>query len=279
MTIIREKIMFKDIIIGQYVPGKSVLHRLDPKIKIVLTLVYIVMLFLIHSPVSYAAFAVITVVLVLISRINLKFFLKGLRPMLFIIIFTAVINLLLTPGTAALSVPVFKWTFSVTYEGIRAAVTMFYRLIFLVTGTSLLTLTTTPLMLTDGIEKLLSPLTIIKVPAHEIAMMMTIAIRFIPTLAEETDKIQKAQTARGADFSSKNLIKRVKSMIPLLVPLFVSAFRRADELATAMDARCYNGGKNRTRLHESKIGRNDIICAIIYIAVCAIVLTIQTIQY
>ena len=271
--------MFKDIIIGQYVPGKSVLHKLDPKIKIVLTLIYIVMLFLIHSPISYAAFAVMTAALVLISRINLKFFLKGLRPMLFIIIFTAVINLLLTPGTAILSVPVFRWTFSITQEGIRAAAVMFYRLILLVTGTSLLTLTTTPLMLTDGIEKLLSPLTIVKVPAHEIAMMMTIAIRFIPTLAEETDKIQKAQTARGADFSSKNLIKRVKAMIPLLVPLFVSAFRRADELATAMDARCYNGGKNRTRLNESKIGRNDIFCAIIYIAVCAAVLAAQAIQY
>ena len=269
--------MFKDIIIGQYVPGNSVLHKLDPKIKIVLTLIYIVMLFLINSPISYAVFAVMTAALVLISRINLKFFLKGLRPMLFIIIFTAVINLLLTPGEAIFSVPVFKWTFSVTYEGILAAAVMFYRLIFLVTGTSLLTLTTTPLMLTDGIEKLLSPLKVIKVPANEIAMMMTIAIRFIPTLAEETDKIQKAQTARGADFSSKNIIKRVKAMIPLLVPLFVSAFRRADELATAMDARCYNGGKNRTRMHESKIGRNDIFCAITYIAVCAIVLTMQTV--
>ena len=268
--------MFKDIIIGQYVPGESVLHRLDPKIKIILTLIYIVMLFLIHSPISYAAFAVMTAALVAVSRINLKFFLKGLRPMLFIIIFTAVINLLLTPGTAIFSVPVFKWTFSVTTEGIRAALVMFYRLIFLVTGTSLLTLTTTPLMLTDGIEKLLAPLTIVKVPAHEIAMMMTIAIRFIPTLAEETDKIQKAQTARGADFSSKNLFKRVKAMIPLLVPLFVSAFRRADELATAMDARCYNGGKNRTRMHESKIGKNDIFCAIIYIIICAAVLALQS---
>lgn len=268
--------MFKDIIIGQYVPGKSVLHRLDPKIKIVLTFVYIVMLFLIHTPVSYAAFAVMTAALVMISRINLRFFLKGLRPMLFIIIFTAVINLLLTPGTAIFSIPMFKWTFSITREGIQAAAAMFYRLIFLVTGTSLLTLTTTPLMLTDGIEKLLSPLTVIKVPAHEIAMMMTIAIRFIPTLAEETEKIQKAQTARGADFSSKNLITRVKSMIPILVPLFVSAFRRADELAAAMDARCYNGGKNRTRMHESKIGKNDIFCAIIYIAICAAVLIMQS---
>ena len=268
--------MFKDIIIGQYVPGNSVLHKLDPKIKIVLTLVYIVMLFLIHTGVSYASFAVITAALVILSRINLKFFLKGLRPMLFIIIFTAVINLLLTPGTAIFSVPVFRWTFSITREGVQAAAVMFYRLIFLVTGTSLLTLTTTPLMLTDGIEKLLTPLTIIKVPAHEIAMMMTIAIRFIPTLAEETDKIQKAQTARGADFSSKNLIKRVKAMIPLLVPLFVSAFRRADERATARDARCYTGGKNRTRLHESKIGRNDVLCAIIYIAICAAVLIMQS---
>ena len=270
--------MFKDIIIGQYVPGNSILHRLDPKIKIILTLVYIVMLFLIRSPLSYAAFAVMTAALVLMTRINIRFFLKGLRPMLFIIVFTAVINLLFTPGEALISLRVLRWTLSITAEGVQMAAVMFYRLILLVTGTSILTLTTSPLMLTDGIEKLLTPLTVIKVPAHEIAMMMTIAIRFIPTLAEETDKIQKAQTARGADFSSKNLIKRVKAMIPLLVPLFVSAFRRADELATAMDARCYNGGKNRTRMRESKIDGTDIGCAAIYIALCGIILTMGAVM-
>ncbi len=269
--------MFKDIIIGQYVPGNSILHRLDPKIKIVLTILYIVMLFLLKSPLSYAAFAAMTAALMAISRINPRFFLKGLRPMLFIIVFTALINLFFTPGEALIAVRVFRLTLSITGEGVRLAAIMFYRLIMLVTGTSLLTLTTSPLMLTDGIEKLLSPLTIIKVPAHEIAMMMTIAIRFIPTLAEETDKIQKAQTARGADFSSKNLIKRVHAMIPLLIPLFVSAFRRADELATAMDSRCYNSAAKRTKLHESKIGRADVCCAAIYAAMCAAVLAVGAI--
>ncbi len=269
--------MFKDIIIGQYVPGKSVLHRLDPKIKIILTLAYIIMLFMLKSPLAYAAFAAATAALIALSCINLRFFLKGLRPMLFIIVFTAVINLFFTPGEALASAHVFRWTISVTKEGVRMAAVMFYRLVLLVTGTSLLTLTTSPLMLTDGIEKLLSPLTIVRVPAHEIAMMMTIAIRFIPTLAEETDKIQKAQTARGADFSSKNLIKRIKAMIPLLVPLFVSAFRRADELATAMDARCYNGGSRRTRLHESHIGKADILYASVYIAVCISVLALNAV--
>lgn len=272
--------MFKDIIIGQYVSGGSLLHRMDPKIKILLTILYIIVLFVIKSAPAYILYGIFTAALAVISGINIKFFIKGIRPMLFIIIFTAVINLLLTPGAAAVSLPVFKWTMRITHEGIAAAIKMFLRLMFLITGTSLLTLTTPPLKLTDGIEKLLRPLDLIKIPSREIAMMMTIAIRFIPTLAEETEKIQKAQMARGADFSSKNLIKRAKAMVPLLVPLFVSAFRRADELATAMDARCYNSSKKRTRLNESHITGMDIICAAVFIAVCALIVILQfTIEF
>lgn len=267
--------MFKDILIGQYVVGTSPLHRLDPKIKILLTLAYVIVLFMITKPVSYALLSIFTAAAILMSRISLKYFLKGMKPMLFIIIFTALINLLLTPGTQLFTVTVLGADLGITYEGVKAAVEMFFRLVFLITGTSLLTLTTSPLMLTDGIEKLLRPLNIIKVPSQEIAMMMTIAIRFIPTLAEETDKIQKAQTARGADFSSKNLIKRVRAMIPLLVPLFVSAFRRAEELATAMDARCYNSGSHRTKMHESKIRKSDVFSAFIFAAACALILFLQ----
>lgn len=258
--------MFKDIIIGQYINGDSALHRLDPKIKIILTVLYVAVLFVIRGTLSYILFTIMTVMLILISKIKPKVFIKGLKPLVFIIIFTAVMNLLLTPGT----VLVRFWIFKITYEGLRSAIVMFTRLVLLVTGTSLLTLTTSPLKLTDAIETLLTPLSVIKVPAHEIAMMMSIAIRFIPTLADETDKIQKAQTSRGADFESGNIITRARAMIPLLVPLFISAFRRADELATAMDSRCYNATTKRTKLNTSKIGKTDILYAMIF--VCAIII-------
>lgn len=272
--------MFKDIIIGQYVPGKSKIHTLDPKIKIILTIFYIVVLFLIDKPLPYAILGLITFFVILLTKIKLSFFIKGLKPMLFIIIFTAIINLFLTKGTALWSAKFLGLTISISIEGIRAAITMFLRLVFLITGTSVLTLTTPPLMLTDGIEKLLRPLKVIKVPSHEIAMMMTIAIRFIPTLAEETEKIKKAQMSRGADFESGNIIKRAKAMIPVLVPLFVSAFRRADDLATAMDARCYNGGKGRTKLNESRITHKDIIKAAVVILALTVILILQfTIEF
>lgn len=267
--------MFKDIIIGQYVQGKSAIHSLDPKIKILLTICYIVTLFIIDKPLPYLMLGILTVGMVVMTKIPIAFFIKGLKPMQFIIIFTAIINLFLTSGTPVWTADIFSFTLTITAEGIKAAITMFLRLTFLITGTSVLTLTTAPLMLTDGIEKLLRPLNIIKVPSHEIAMMMTIAIRFIPTLAEETEKIQKAQASRGASLSSGNIIKRAKAMIPVLVPLFVSAFRRADELATAMDSRCYNGGRGRTRLNESKITYIDILKAIVAIAAFAIVITAQ----
>jgi energy-coupling factor transport system permease protein len=270
--------MFKDIIIGQYIPGKSVLHRMDARIKILLTLAFIVVLFLINNPISYVVFTVFTLALILISRVPIRFLLKGLKPMLFILVFTAVINLFMTPGDPLWSVNLFGWTLSITQQGVVSGVLMLLRLLYLVVGTTLLTLTTSPLQLTDGIEMLLSPFQRIKVPAHEIAMMMTIAIRFIPTLAEETDKIMKAQMARGADFETGNLVQRAKAMVPLLVPLFISAFRRADELATAMEARCYRGGKNRTKMKQMKMTMLDAWSSLVFLGCTGVLMAIEIIM-
>ncbi len=255
--------MFKDITLGQFIPGESFLHRMDPRTKIVLSFIYIIVLFIISSPAAYIILGIFTLLMLFTSRVPLKFILRGLRPMLFIIVLTAAINLFFTPGEYIASVTLGSINIGITTEGIYAAVRMFLRLVYLVMGTSLLTLTTSPIMLTDGIELLLKPLEKIKVPAHEIAMMMTIAMRFIPTLAEETDKIMKAQTARGADFESGSLISRIRAMIPLLVPLFVSAFRRADELATAMEARCYRGGSGRTRMKQLRLSWRDSVGTIV----------------
>ncbi len=268
--------MLKDITIGQYVRGESFLHKMDARVKILLALFYIVILFLAQGPLSYLLLGVFVLFLVFESRVPLRFIVRGLKPMLFILIFTAVINIFMTPGD-----PIWQgkliWTFTITKQGVRTGALMLLRLVFLVIGTSLLTLTTTPLMLTDGIEKLLKPLEKIKVPAHEIAMMMTIAIRFIPTLAEETDKIMKAQMARGADFETGNILRRAKAMIPLLVPLFISAFRRADELAMAMDARCYHGGRNRTRMKQMQAGWRDAFGAFAMTAVCTAIIFLDKI--
>lgn len=267
--------MFKDILIGQYIPGTSPLHRMDPRMKIIFALLYIIVLFLFSSPLSYAVITVYTVSLVLISAVPFKLILKGVRPMLWIFVFTAVLNLFMTPGEDLWAVHIFRFTLRITHEGVQSAALMIVRLLYLVIGTSLLTLTTSPLQLTDGIENLLKPLNKIKVPSHEIAMMMTIALRFIPTLAEETDKIMKAQTARGADFESGNILKRARAMIPLLVPLFVSAFRRADELATAMEARCYRGGNSRTKMKQSKITSVDIKAALIFALAVSVLIVLE----
>lgn len=248
--------MLKDITIGQYVRGESFLHKMDARAKILLTVFYIVILFLADSAVSYALLGAFLLLLIFKSRVPLKFIVRGLKPMVFILVFTAAINIFMTPGEPLLQFRI-GWMITITREGVITGIEMFLRLVYLVMGTSLLTLTTSPLMLTDGIEQLLKPLERFKVPAHEIAMMMTIAIRFIPTLAEETDKIMKAQTARGADFETGNIFRRAKAMIPLLVPLFISAFRRADDLAMAMDARCYHGGQNRTRMKQTQLGWRD----------------------
>ena len=247
--------MLRDITLGQYFPGNSVIHRLDPRVKIVLTLAIIVALFLAKSVYAYLLTALLIFGTVLLSRVPASFIFKGLKPLLFIVIFTAIFNVFFTEGT-----PIFQFGFfRATYEGLWIAVFMVVRLLFLVTVTTVLTLTTSPILLTDGLESLLAPLTVIKVPAHELAMMMTIALRFIPTLLEETDKIMKAQSARGADFESGNLLQRAKAMIPILVPLFISAFRRADELAVAMECRCYHGGENRTRMRQLKTTKLDYI--------------------
>lgn len=261
--------MFKDITIGQYVDGDSPIHKLDARVKILLSMVYIIALFIIRSFTAYAVFTAFTAVIIIISEIPLRYIIRGLKPIMYILIFTAFINLFMTGGETVLwQSERFGWL-RITEEGVTNAVQMALRLMLLVMGTSLLTLTTTPIMLTDGIEKILMPFKVIKVPAHEIAMMMTIAIRFIPTLSEETDKIMKAQMARGADFESGNIFRRVKAMVPILIPLFISAFKRADDLAIAMDSRCYNSGKKRTRMKRMKMTWRDAVAASVMLVFCA----------
>lgn len=251
--------MLKDITIGQYISGHSFLHKMDPRGKIIAVMLYMIALFVINNGIGYWSMLAVSIFIVLISQVPLKFFLKGLKPMVFIVVLTVVLQMFMTPGEV-----LWQWGFlRLTREGIRQAVFMGTRLVLLVGITSVLTLTTTPIALTDGIEQLLKPLSKIGVPAHELAMMMTIALRFIPTLIEETDKIMKAQAARGADFESGNLLQRAKALIPLLVPLFLSAFKRADELAMAMEARCYRGGENRTRMKQLRYTYRDAVAMIV----------------
>ncbi len=245
--------MIRDITLGQYFPGESWIHSLDPRTKIMGTLVYIVALFIAGDFLGLFIAVAALAAVVAVSRVPVRFMLKGLKPIFIIILFTFVLNMFMIPGTVLVRV----WVFTITEEGLHTAFFMASRLILLLLGSSLLTLTTRPISLTDGIEALLSPLRKIGVPAHELAMMMTIALRFIPTLLEETDKIMKAQQARGADFETGNLLRRAKSLIPILVPLFISAFRIAQELAMAMEARCYRGGQHRTRMNAMKLGKRD----------------------
>ncbi len=269
--------MFKNITIGQYVEGNSFIHKMDARVKILLALFYIFILFIIASPAAYVVFTIFTVFLIMISGVPAGYILRGLKPMLFILVFTAVINLFMTGGETVIWTCPFWSKMQITEEGLKTAVMMILRLVYLVAGTSVLTLTTSPLMLTDGIESLLKPFEIIKVPSHEIAMMMTIAIRFIPTLSEETEKIMKAQMARGADFETGNIFRRAKAMIPLLVPLFISAFRRADDLAVAMDSRCYCGGKHRTRMKVMKMTYRDAVAVAFMAAFAALAIIVQNI--
>ena len=253
--------MIRDITIGQYYPADSPLHKVDARVKIIITLLYIVSLFIIKSFVGYAIVIASLAIVIKMSKVPFKFMVKGLKALVFIIVFTAVINLLTTKGDT----PLFSvWRFTVTLEGVYFAIKMCLRIMLLIIGSSLLTLTTTPIKLTDGIESLLKPFAKIGVPAHDIAMMMTIALRFIPTLLDETDKIIKAQQARGADFDTGNLASKAKALVPILVPLFISAFRRADELAMAMEARCYNGGNKRTRMNVMRITSIDYTASIIF---------------
>ena len=244
----------KDITLGQYFPGNTVIHRLDPRTKLLFTILYIVALFSAKGGLAYAVLFVTLCACIAVSKIRPKTILRGMKPILFIIILTAVLNIFYTPGD-----PIWQWKFlKITVEGLWAAFFMVLRISFLITCTFMLTYTTSPIMLTDGLEKLLGPLKKLRVPIHELSMMMSIALRFIPTLIEETDKIMSAQKARGADFDTGNLFQKAKALVPLLVPLFISAFRRADELATAMECRCYHGGEGRTRLHVLRYEGRDI---------------------
>ena len=247
--------MVREITIGQYYDEESVIHRLDPRVKFVATLVYIISIFVVNNYIGYIFAALFLGVCIALSKVPVKFIVKGLRPVMIILLITIVFNMLLTPGEILWKFSIFK----ITKEGLKAGATMALRLTLLITGSSLMTLTTTPNNLTDAMERLLRPLSKIKVPVHEIAMMMSIALRFIPILLEETDIIMKAQMARGADFESGNIFKRAKALVPLLVPLFVSAFRRANDLAMAMEARCYRGGDGRTKMKPLKYAKRDYI--------------------
>ena len=260
--------MLKDITLGQYFPGDSLAHRLDPRTKLLLTVLYIVILFCAKSFVSYAVVAALLVTGVKISGVAPRALVRGLKPILFIICFTAVLNLFYTPGEALFSL----WIFTITREGVFTAFFMVLRITMLIMGTFLLTYTTSPIALTDGLETLLGPLKRLRVPVHELSMIMSIALRFIPTLIEETDKIMSAQKARGADFESGNLLQRAKALVPILVPLFISAFRRADERAVAMECRCYHGGEGRTKLHVLRYQARDYLVLAAYAAVLALVL-------
>ena len=256
--------MLKDITLGQYFPGTSPLHRMDPRTKLLGLILYIVTIFVCGSFVPYVLCTLGLLAAIKISRITPKLILKSLKPIVIIVIFTGLLNILYTPGEPLVQL----WIFKITLEGIKTAITMIVRILLLVASTSLLTYTTSPMALTDALENLLAPLKKLKVPVHEFAMMMSIALRFIPTLIEETDKIMSAQKARGADFESGNLLQRAKALVPVLVPLFISAFRRADELACAMECRLYHGGANRTRLHSLKYGKVDLWGGLAVAAVC-----------
>lgn len=264
--------MTNAIVLGQFVPGDSPVHRLDPRTKILAMIAYIVLVFLVRAMPVFAVPLLFVLGALLISGVPARYALSSLRPMRWLIAFMFLINLFFTQGERVL----FSWwIIRVTAEGLRQAVFISLRLILLVAGTSLLTLTTSPIALTDGLERLLKPLKRIRFPAHELAMMMTIALRFIPTLLEETERIRKAQMARGADFETGGLLARARAMVPLLVPLFVSAFRRADELAMAMESRCYHGGEGRTRMHELHYARRDLLAALLIALLLAAVPVIQ----
>lgn len=247
--------MLKDITLGQYFPGDSMVHKLDPRTKLIMVVLYIIALFLAEGFVGYGVMIAVTAGFIKLSKVPLKSMFRGLKSVVLIIVLTAVLNVFYTEGTVLVQI----WKLKVTYEGIVRAVFMVLRIVMLICGTFLLTYTTAPVALTDGMELLLNPLKKLKVPVHEMSMMMSMALRFIPTLIEETDKIMSAQKARGADFETGSLIDRAKALLPILVPLFISAFRRADELAIAMESRCYNGGAGRTRMKQLRYERRDYL--------------------
>ena len=263
--------MLRDITLGQYYPADSVIHKLDPRVKLFATLIYIISLFCFKGIAALLAATAFLFAVIKTSKVPFRFMVKGLKAIMVLMLITALFNLFLTPGEPIVQL----WIFKITAEGAQNAVLMAIRLTYLILGTSIMTLTTTPNQLTDGLEKALSPLKYIKVPVHEIAMMMSIALRFIPILIEETDKIMKAQMARGADFESGNIIKKAKAMIPILVPLFISAFRRANELAMAMEARCYHGSEGRTKMKPLKYSRRDINAYLIIALYLACIIVVK----
>ncbi|MBE5884391.1 MAG: energy-coupling factor transporter transmembrane protein EcfT [Lachnospiraceae bacterium] len=256
--------MLRDITLGQYYQVESVIHRLDPRVKLGGTLLYIISLFLFKNFIGYLLAALFLGIVIKLSKVPFKFMVRGMKAILLLLLITVVFNLFLTPGTPLVTI----WKLTITIEGLKLAVSLAIRLTLLIIGSSVMTLTTTPNNLTDGMERMMRPLRIFKVPVHEVAMMMSIALRFIPILLEETDKIMKAQIARGADFESGNLLKRAKALVPLLVPLFISAFRRANDLAMAMEARCYRGGEGRTKMKPLVYQKRDYIayvCIVVYL--------------
>ena len=267
--------MLKDITLGQYFPGSTLAHRLDPRTKMMMVLIYIVALFCAKSFLSYGILALFLFVSVRISKVGFRALIRGMKPLVVILIFTAVLNMFYTPGHALASF----WIFTLTAEGILAAVFMVLRIALLIMGTFLMTYTTSPIALTDAIKNLLGPLKRVRFPVHELAMLMSIALRFIPTLIEETDKIISAQKARGADFETGNLLRRAKALVPILVPLFLSAIRRADELATAMECRCYHGGEGRTKLHVLRYQKRDFLCILLTTLITAAVVIISRLGY
>ncbi len=263
--------MIRNITLGQYLPGKSVMHRADPRTKIIITMLFMIVLFIIDSIWALLVALVFVAAAYWISKIPIKYAIKGIRPILFIILFTVVINMFMTDGNTIVNLGFAR----ITDQGLLRAAIVSLRVFMLITSASVMTYTTTPIMLTDGIEKLLKPLKKVKFPVHEMAMMMTIALRFIPTLIDETDKIMKAQAARGADIGTGNLLERAKSFIPILIPLFVSSFRRADDLAIAMEARCYRGSKGRTSMRVLKYGKVDVAILVAFCIICAGILLVH----
>jgi len=263
--------MIRNITLGQYLPGESVMHRADPRTKLIITMLFMVILFIIDSIWALLAALLFVAAAYWIAKIPVKYAIKGIRPVLFIILFTVVINMFMTDGNTLVNLGFAR----ITDQGLLRAATVSLRVFMLIASASVMTYTTTPIMLTDGIEKLLNPLKKIKFPVHEMAMMMTIALRFIPTLIDETDKIMKAQAARGADIGTGNLLERAKSFIPILIPLFVSSFRRADDLAIAMEARCYRGSKGRTSMRVLKYTKTDVAILLTFCIICAGILLIH----
>ncbi len=263
--------MIRDITFGQYYAKDSAIHRLDPRVKIIWTIVYLVMIFLVRDFIGYGIVLLSLAAIIKIAGIPFKYIVRGMKPIMFILIITFILNMFLYDGKVILDLGLVN----ITDKGLHQAIFIAFRLVLLIFGTSLLTYTTKPMSLTDGFESLMRPLAKLRFPANEVAMMMSIALRFIPTLLEETDKIMKAQQARGADFETGNVIRRITSMIPLIIPLFVSSFRIAQDLAMAMEARCYRGGNGRTRLHPMKYGKTDYV-AYGLIVLFAVIIIVQS---